>query len=100
LEEQEGRTHLPRSKGGGDIAQIMYTHVSTCKNDKTKFKNKRTICSIIYGSQLCQTILIIRNNTCPYSKLEACLSLVLDVVNDFCAITYCVSSSPLFQSTV
>jgi hypothetical protein len=31
---------LPKSGGGGEtVAQIMYTHVSKCKNDKIKFKN-------------------------------------------------------------
>jgi hypothetical protein len=28
---------LPRN-GGGEVAQIMYTHESKCKNDKIKFK--------------------------------------------------------------
>jgi hypothetical protein len=34
----------PEALGGGgrrrEVAQIMYTHVSKCKNDKMKFKNK------------------------------------------------------------
>jgi hypothetical protein len=29
-------------KGGGEwVVQIMYTHISTCKNDKIKFKKRR-----------------------------------------------------------
>jgi hypothetical protein len=28
--------------GEGEVAQIMYTHVSKCKNDKTKFKTNST----------------------------------------------------------
>jgi hypothetical protein len=32
---------LPRS-GGGEVAQIMYTHVSKYKNDKIKLKLKKT----------------------------------------------------------
>jgi hypothetical protein len=29
--------------GQGEVAQIMYTHVSKCKNDKLKFKKGATI---------------------------------------------------------
>jgi hypothetical protein len=31
---------LPEGRGGwkGKVAQIMYPHISTCKNDKIKFK--------------------------------------------------------------
>jgi hypothetical protein len=34
IREQEGGT----GQGRGKAAQIMYTHVSKCKNDKIKFK--------------------------------------------------------------
>jgi hypothetical protein len=27
-------------EGAGEVAQIMYTHVSKCKNDEIKFKKK------------------------------------------------------------
>jgi hypothetical protein len=37
---QEGEQVLPRGGGGGGVCDpILYTHVSTCKNDKLKFKN-------------------------------------------------------------
>jgi hypothetical protein len=29
---------LPKGGEGGEMAQIMYTHVSKCKNNKIKFK--------------------------------------------------------------
>jgi hypothetical protein len=29
-------------RGWKEVAQIMYTHVSKCKNNKIKFKNKIT----------------------------------------------------------
>jgi hypothetical protein len=34
--EQEGGTGSAWKWGGGEVAQIMYTHVSKCKNNKTK----------------------------------------------------------------
>jgi hypothetical protein len=40
-----GQNVLPRSRvegGQGRVAQIMYTHVSKCKNDKKKQINKIT----------------------------------------------------------
>jgi hypothetical protein len=42
--EQEDRTGSAqrRGEGGeGEVAQIMYTQVSTCKNDKIKLKKKK-----------------------------------------------------------
>jgi hypothetical protein len=36
--EQEGGTGSAQKRGGvGEVAQIMYTHVSKYKNDKIKF---------------------------------------------------------------
>jgi hypothetical protein len=35
-ENKSAEQVLPESRGGG---QIMYTHVSKCKNDKIQFKN-------------------------------------------------------------
>jgi hypothetical protein len=39
--EQEGGTGSAWKQGGewGEVAQTMYTHVSTCKNNKWKEKN-------------------------------------------------------------
>jgi hypothetical protein len=34
--EQEVRTGSAGSRGGGEVAQIRYTHISKCKNDKIK----------------------------------------------------------------
>jgi hypothetical protein len=34
IREQEGRTDSAKRRGRGEVAQIMYTHVSTCTNDK------------------------------------------------------------------
>jgi hypothetical protein len=33
--------NLPRSGGGGEVAQTMYTYVSKCKNDKIKGEKKQ-----------------------------------------------------------
>jgi hypothetical protein len=32
-----------RNGGGGEAAQVMYTHVNKCKNDKIKFKNEKNL---------------------------------------------------------
>jgi hypothetical protein len=37
-ESKMGKQVLPRGDGGGGIAQIMYIHVSKCKNNKIKLK--------------------------------------------------------------
>jgi hypothetical protein len=43
---------LPGSRvGGGGVAQIMYTHVSKCKNDKIKLKNKKILNKTGEGAQ-------------------------------------------------
>jgi hypothetical protein len=42
-EDKKVEQVLPRSRGRGEgeVAQIMYIHISKCKNDKVKFlKNK------------------------------------------------------------
>jgi hypothetical protein len=41
IREQEGRAGSARKWGKEEVAQIMYTHVSQCKNDKIKFKKKK-----------------------------------------------------------
>jgi hypothetical protein len=42
LENNRAETVLPRGgEVSGEVAQIMYTHVSKCKNDKIKFKKKK-----------------------------------------------------------
>jgi hypothetical protein len=40
--EQEGRTGCAQKWGGKreEVAQIMYTHISQCKNDKIKREKK------------------------------------------------------------
>jgi hypothetical protein len=40
---QEGRTGSAGGEGGRweEVAQTMYTHVSKCKNDKTKERKKK-----------------------------------------------------------
>jgi hypothetical protein len=40
IREQEGRTGSAW-KGGGEVAQTMYTHLSKYKNDKIKFKKRK-----------------------------------------------------------
>jgi hypothetical protein len=42
IREQEARTGFAQKRvaGGGEVAQIMYTHVSKCKSDKNKIKRK------------------------------------------------------------
>jgi hypothetical protein len=43
-EEKKRAEHvLPGSGEGGEVAQIMYTHVSRCKNDKIKGEKKKKI---------------------------------------------------------
>jgi hypothetical protein len=44
-ENKRAEQVLPRSRGGGggEVAQIMYTHVNKCKNDKIKFKNEKNL---------------------------------------------------------
>jgi hypothetical protein len=39
--EEEGKRKI--RKLGGEVAQIMYTHVSKCKNHNIKLKRKRNI---------------------------------------------------------
>jgi hypothetical protein len=49
IKEQEGRTGSARKRVGhkrrvgelGEVIQIMYTHVSKCKNDKIKERGKK-----------------------------------------------------------
>jgi hypothetical protein len=38
LENKRAEQVLPRSRGGEWVAQIIYTHISECKNDKIKLK--------------------------------------------------------------
>jgi hypothetical protein len=35
---EQNRTGSAQKQGGGEVAQIMYTHVSKCKNNKIKTK--------------------------------------------------------------
>jgi hypothetical protein len=37
MEGRTGSEQRQGSGGGGEVAQIMYTHVRKCKNDKIKF---------------------------------------------------------------
>jgi hypothetical protein len=39
--EQESRSDSAQRQGVGEVAQIMYTHVSRCKNYKIKFKKRK-----------------------------------------------------------
>jgi hypothetical protein len=34
---------LPRSRGGGGVAQTMYTHVTKCKDDIMKGEKKKDL---------------------------------------------------------
>jgi hypothetical protein len=34
---------------GGEMAQIMYTHVSKCKNDKLKLKIKKKLRTLVFN---------------------------------------------------
>jgi hypothetical protein len=43
VREQEGRTGSAGKQEWGEVAQIVYTHVSKCKNDKIKNFKKKTI---------------------------------------------------------
>jgi hypothetical protein len=37
-EKKRAEQVLPRGGSRGTVLQIMYTHISKCKNDKIKFK--------------------------------------------------------------
>jgi hypothetical protein len=43
LENKRAEQVLPGGVGRQEVAQIMSTHVSKCKNDKIKFKKRRQI---------------------------------------------------------
>jgi hypothetical protein len=40
IREKEGGSGSAQRLGIGEVAQIMYTHVSKCKNNKIKFKKR------------------------------------------------------------
>jgi hypothetical protein len=52
--EQESRSDSAQRQGVGEVAQIMYTHVSRCKNYKIKFKKRKLLQSSTSTHKLLQ----------------------------------------------
>jgi hypothetical protein len=61
IREQEGRTDSAKRRGRGEVAQIMYTHVSTCKNDKIKKKKKNYIQPLLVSYWSSPTLILFHN---------------------------------------
>jgi hypothetical protein len=61
LQNKRAEQVFPGSRGGEEVAQIMYTHVSKCKNNKIKLKEKDTEIGVLYQYISIRNFFILRN---------------------------------------